>query len=441
MKKILILLAILVVGVSGSFFFFGSGKITDELKAEVDTQLQILQKNGFAIEERKIEKKSEHFVIHYVDPAKISHYLTSQNVDLSPDEAESLKGFKVGADISYLDGVYNAISADLYPLAFPESVMMQATPQDRKIMEKVIQEKVFLAHLDINKLLTAFKGSLKDINTTFESQDPLTLVSKGFTFGGTYKDHLLVSSSSNIRQFDLKSGKGVQIAIDNLHGKHEQKDKEGYHFVSSYTADKIILHDENALGTELKGVILKSFGETKNNLGSSGLTLRVENAQINEPRGKHLFQKLTLDISLENLSVAALEKMQQLDENDTEGFNAAFKKILSEEITLKVNKLSVEKVMESDMKQMIDGFDINAVVKADKVTDFKQLEENPFALLGIIDASIHLEFSNQLYLALQKRPELAMTMILFQPVPKDGKMLFDIEYKKGALKINGKRAL
>ncbi|MEA3419871.1 MAG: hypothetical protein U9Q90_10790 [Campylobacterota bacterium] len=439
MKKTLILLALIIVMALGSFFSFGSGKITDKLKTEVDTQLQILQKNGFVIEDRKIKKKGEHFVIHYADPARISDYLKTQNVDFSPEEAESLKGLKVAADITYLDGFYSAISADLYPLAFPDSVMEQATPKDREIMEKILREKIFLAHLDINKLFTEFRGSIKDIDTTFESQDPLTIISKGFTFSGTYDDHLLTSSSSDIKQFNLQTKSGIRIAVDNLHGEHEQKG--GYHYTSNYQIDKLVIHDENGRGAELKKGTLKSTGESKNGLASSGFTLNLESAEINEPQGKHLFHKLTSETTLENLSVAALDKMQQLDENDTEGFNSAFKELLAAGITLKVNKLSAEKVMESGNKEMIDGFDINAVVKVDKITDFKQLEENPLALLGIIDARIHLEFSDKLYIALQKRPELAMAMILFQPVSKDGKMIFDLEYKKGALKINGKRAL
>jgi hypothetical protein len=439
MKKILILFTIIIVGALGSFFFFGSEKITDELKAEVDKQVQILQKNGFAIEDRKIEKKREHFAIHYMDPIKISHFLKSQSIDFSPEEAESLRGLKIGVDIAYLDGVYNAISADLYPLSFPDSVMEQATPQDRTIMEKILKDRVFVAHLDINKLFTAFKGSIKDIDTTFESQDPLTIISKGFTFGGTFDDHLLVSSSSDIKQFTLQAKSGIRITLENMHGMHEQKG--GYSYVSNYTLDKMVLHDENALGAELEGIILQSSGETKNGLGSSGFMLKLKSAEINEPQGKHIFHDLTSEVMLENLSIAALDKMEQLDENDTEGFNNAFKELLAAGITLKVNKLSAKKVMESSNKEMIDGFDINAVVKIDKITDLKQLEENPFALLGIIDAKMHLEFSEKLYIALQKRPDLAMAMILFQPVSKDGKMMFDLEYRKGALKINGKQAL
>lgn len=437
MKKILILLTVLFIGALGYYFTFGSQKITDELKAQVDIQLQTLQKNGFAIEDREIEAKKEHFVLHYADPAKISRYFRSKNVDLSSEDAEAFKGLKFGVDLTYLEGAYSAVSADLYPVAFPLSSLQEATPGEKLIMEKIIREKIFLAHIDINKLFTAFKGYLKDIDTTFESEDPVTLVSKGFKFDGTYDEQFLTSSSNTIKQLSIATRSGTKFVLDKLKGEYEQEGKSRYDFTSEYKIDKLLFRDEIDKGITLKELTFKATGEAEKGLASSHFKFNLKSADINEPLGKHLFEDLTSKSSLENISIAALDKMEQLDPNDEVGFNIAFKELLAEGITLKVDELSVKKVREDGKGKMVDGFDINAVVKIDKVTNFKQLEENPFALLNIIDATMHLEFSNELYLVLQKRPELAIAMILFTPVPKGDKMLFDIEYKHGALKING----
>ncbi len=441
MKKILILLAVLFIGALGYYFAFGSQKVTDELKAQVEIQLQILQKNGFAVEDREIEAKKEHFVLHYADPVKIGRYFRSKNVDLSNEDAEAFKGLKIAADLSYLDGAYSAVSADIYPIAFPPSSLQEATPGEKMIMEKIIKEKIFLAHIDINKLFTAFKGYLKDIDTTFESEDPVTLISKGFKFDGTYDDQFLTSSSNTIKQLSIVTRSGTKFVLDKLEGEYEQEGKNRYDFTSEYKIGKLLFRDEIDKGITLKELTFKASGEAEKGLASSHFKFKLKSADINEPLGKHLFEDLTSKSSLENISIAALDKMEQLDPNDEVGFNAAFKELLAEGITLKVDELSVKKVREDGRGKMVDGFDINAVVKIDKVTNFKQLEENPFALLNIIDATIHLEFSNELYLILQKRPELAIAMILFTPVPKGDKMLFDIEYKHGALKINGQPVL
>ncbi|MEA3456848.1 MAG: DUF945 family protein [Campylobacterota bacterium] len=441
MKKILILLALILVGGAGYYFGFGAEKATEALKAQVEIQLQTLQKNGFAVEDRKIEAKKEHFVLHYSDPARIGRYFRSKNIDLSNEDAEAFKGLKIGIDLAYLDGVYSAVSADLYPVAFPLISVQEATPGERIIMERIIREKIFLAHIDVNKIFTAFKGHLKDIDTTFKSVDPITMVSKGFKFDGTYDEKLLTSSSNTIKHLSIATGSGTKFILEKLEGKYEQEGKSSYDFTSKHKVEKLLFRDEIDRGITLKKLTFKASGKAEKGLASSRFDFNIKSADINEPLGKHLFEDLDSKVSLENISIAALEKMEQLDPNDEEGFNEAFKELLAEGIVLKADEFSVKKVKDTERGKMIDGFDINAVVKINKVTNFKELEENPFALLNIIDSTMHLEFSKELYLLLQKRPELAIAMILFAPVSKGDKMLFDIEYKHGDLKINGQSAL
>ncbi len=441
MKKILILLALLLIGGVGYYFGFGAEKLTESLKAQVDTQLQTLQKNGFEIENRKVEKKSEHFVLHYADPIKISHYFKSKNIDIDDEDTQALQGMKVGVDLSYLDGAYSALSADLYPVAFPPALLQEADAGERKIMEKIIQEKIFLAHLDINKLFTAFKGYLKDIDSTFESEDALTLQSKGFAFAGTFDDTLLTSSSNTIKQLNISTKSGVVFKLKGLEGEYEQVGKNIYDFNSKYSLKSLRIHDENRQGAAIDELTFNSSGKAKDDLASSDFALHIKSVEVNEPQGKHLFEGVTNKVSLENLSISALTKMGQLKEEDTEGFNAALKELFAQGIIIKVDELSAKKVREGETGKMIDGFLVNAVIEVDKITNFKQLEENPFSLLNTFDATMHMEFSDDLYLTLQKRPELALAMILFSPVSKNGKMIFDVDYKDGALKINGKSAL
>jgi len=132
--------------------------------------------------------------------------------------------------------------------------------------------------------------------------------------------------------------------------------------------------------------------------------------------------------------------MGQLDANDTAGFNQAFKLLLSKGILLKMEEFSAKK-LQNDSKEMVDGFSSNGFVKIDKVTDFQALKANPFLLLDIIDAKVHIELSNAFYLTLQRRPEFLIASLLFTPVSKNNKQIFDIEYKHGSLIINGQKVL
>ncbi len=441
MKKILILIALVLIGGAGYYFGFGSQKAAETLKAQVNTQLQTLQKSGFEIIDRTIEAKKEHFVIHYARPDEIAQYFRSQNIDISDEDSKLFHGLKIGVDLSYLEGAYSALSADLYPVAFPYSLKSEVSKQGEKNLRKISNDKLFLAHIDINKLFTSFKGYLKDVNTTFEDREKLTVISRGFTFEGSYNDRFLTSSSNAVETLSFTSSSGAMFTLNNLKGSYEQNGKSLYDFESKYHIDQIRARGDNAEEMRVDQVDFDSSGRAKQAFAASDFSLHIKSIHTKEPAREHYMEDITGKASLKNLSVAALDKMKQLDSNDTEGFNEAFKMLLSKGVTLKVDELSVKKVKIPESGKMADGFLSSAIVRIDKVKDFKQLEENPFALLDIFNATAHLEFSDAFYFELRKQPEFAIATILFTPVSKNGKITFDVGYKDGGLKINGKPLL
>ena len=440
MKKLLIASVIVLAAGVGFYFTFGEAKLAKELKSRVDTQLQVLQKNGFEIEDRVVESKKEHFVIHYADPDKIAHYLRSKNIDLSDQDADSLKGLKVGVDLSYLKGAYSALSADLYPIAFPPALIRVENERGRNNLVRIAREKIFLAHIDIDKLFSSYKGYLKDVNETFKDIESVTIVSQGFKFSGTYNEHFLTSANNSISKLSLTDSHNEGFALESLEGSYEQNGKSIYDFTSGYTVGKLLVRDANGYGTTLNQLNLETSGKSEKDLASSFLNFRLASVDIRERQGKHRLEEITGKFSLENLSITALEKMEQLDENDTAGFNQAFELLLSKGIVLNMEDFSAKK-LQNGSGEMVDGFSTNGLVKIDKVTDFEALKSNPFLLLDIIDAKVHMELSNAFYLTLQKRPEFLILSLLFTPVSKENKQIFDIEYKHGSLRINGQKVL
>jgi len=440
MKKLFIAIALILAAGAAYYFTFGEAKITKELKARVDRQLQVLQKNGFEIEDRNIEAKKEHFVIHYADPDKIARYFRSKNIDLSDQDADSLKGLKVGVDLSYLEGVYSALSADIYPIAFPPALVRVENERGRNALVRIANEKLFLAHVDIDKLFTSYKGYLKDVNETFKDIESVKIVSQGFKFSGTYDEHFLTSATNSIDRLSVMDNHNAGFTLEKLKGTYRQNGKTIYDFRSEYNVDRLLVRDEYGYGVTLNKLDFETKGKSEKELASSALGFHLASADIRERQGKHRLEEINGKFSLENLSIAALEKMGQLDANDTAGFNQAFKLLLSKGILLKMEEFSAKK-LQNDSKEMVDGFSSNGFVKIDKVTDFQALKANPFLLLDIIDAKVHIELSNAFYLTLQRRPEFLIASLLFTPVSKNNKQIFDIEYKHGSLMINGQKVL
>ena len=440
MKKILILLIVLIAGGAGYYFGFGSAKVTEALKARVETELGVLQNNGFRIEDRKVEAKKEHFIIHYADPDKIAHYFRSKNINLSDEDAYTFKDLKIGVDLNYLKGAYSAVSADIYPVAFPPALIRTETRQGRNELDRIAKDKVFLVHIDINKLFTSFQGYLKDIDENFKDVESLKIVSRGFKFGGTFDKDLLTSSSNTVEKLSFTSNQEAEFALEKLKGSYTLNGKSIYNFSSNYTVGKIFFRDGNDQNMTLNDLTFDTRGIAEKGFASSSANFKLSSADIYEGQREHRLEDITGKFSLENLSIPALERMEQLDANDTEGFNQAFKSLLAKGIVLKMDEFSAKKIRDKNGK-MTDGFIINSVVRIDKVTDFKPIEENPFLLLDIIDATVHMEFSDALYAQMQRRPELAIVSLMFTPLSRDHKKIFDIEYKGGSLKINGKPIL
>ena len=90
-----------------------------KLKQQVNVQLTEIQANGFSLSVREIQKKKEHFVIRLDDPKKASVFLTQKGIQVQLEEAEELKGLKLGVDLVYLS---DTIALELYPVALPTNL-------------------------------------------------------------------------------------------------------------------------------------------------------------------------------------------------------------------------------------------------------------------------------------------------------------------------------
>jgi hypothetical protein len=159
---------IALIAVVVYYVFFGSSQLTQELKAEVNRELQTLESQGFVIEDREVSESKEHFEIVFDDTEKITDYLNAQGAALTEEESASLKGMKVGVDLAYLQDAYSAISCDLYPTTLPDTLTQgELTDEEKNTLAKInrlFQAKTFLLHIDINNLLDGFNGYVKDID-------------------------------------------------------------------------------------------------------------------------------------------------------------------------------------------------------------------------------------------------------------------------------------
>ena len=149
-----------------------------------------------------------------------------------------------------------------------------------------------------------------------------------------------------------------------------------------------------------------------------------------------------MDTSVNNINKKALEKLEKLSSKKMDN-NSSFeelipilKEMVKDNISIDIPNISIAKITNSG--KSFDGFKLKSLVKVEKNFDWKSLNNNPLALTNLINAKVNIEASTELVTILSSDPRAMVLMMIMQPVDKNGKKYYDIEFSKGSLKINGK---
>jgi hypothetical protein len=157
---------------------------------------------------------------------------------------------------------------------------------------------------------------------------------------------------------------------------------------------------------------------------------------------KTILNTIIMDTRLNNINKRALEELENrssknMDNNSSmEQFIPLLKELFKDNISIDIPNISVAKITNNG--KSFDGFKLKALVKAEKNFDWKSLDNNPLAVTNLINAKINIEASNELVTIISSDPRAMVMMMIMQPIDKNGKKYYDIEFSKGSLKINGK---
>jgi hypothetical protein len=438
MKKLGFGIVGLVLIASLYYFTAGSAQVTEEIKSQVNKELTTLQQNGFGVNDRKIKETEEHFVVSFDDTTKITSYLSSQGAQVSQEDILVFKGLKIGVDAKYLNDSYSALSLDIYPLELPESIMQEIKEEDKAAVERVkkmISTKTLLVHLDFNKLLSGFKGHVKDIHETFEEETKVTFISKGFKFEGDIEDEKVKTVRQTLELFSIEAEKELTIKLSNLTSNYTLTGPSPYDSKSAYSVKKIEIQGEPEFSMFMKNLNVSALSSVKNALLSSSIISKAEEIETTEDQKKYKMNDVLFDFKLENLDIASFEALQHVDVNDEQAINTLSQKILSKGITMEIPNFSAKKISE-DGKSM-DGFTLSSSLAIDKSFDINAVSQNPLAVLNALSSKTNISVSTELFTHLAQEPRAMMVLMLMPPVEKEGKKIYEIEFVKGKLTVNG----
>ncbi len=420
------------------YFTSGSTRVTEEMKKQVNHELTTLQQNGFGIENREVGKTQEHFILDFSEPEKIIAYLKHQGVQINTKNLSSLKGMKFAVDAKYLKDAYSALSTDISVKALPDEVVAALQKKDPGLLahiNKMIDNKSLLVHVDFNKLLNGFKGYVKDINETFSDDVSVNLLAQGMTFEGSLANEKLKTLKQHIAQLSLHADKAVEVVLKNLTATYTLTGATNYDAQTTYSVENLKAYAADDF--QMEGVNIKGTSTTAlhNKLLKSSASSTIEKITLQEKQNRYALTETSLDVTLDNLDIEAFEKLQKTDPRDRLAINKLSEQILTQGIELNISNLSSKEV--NIQHQPMGSFHLNAYGKIDSSLDLTAAQQNPLILLQALSAKTHIEASPALFSHLMQDPRAMMVMMLIPPQEKNGQKVYDLKYLKGKLTVNG----
>jgi len=260
------------------YFTVGSEQITQEIKTQVNSELATLEQNGFAIQDREIKESEEHFIITFDDPEKIVDFFTAQGAHMSMEDASTLKGMKIGVDAKYLNDTYSALSLDIYPLNIPTGITELDMDKDDKLvimqLNEILKKKSILIHVDFNKLLSSFKGHVRDIHETIQGENEVKFNMKGLTFDGEIEKGKLSKLDQIVKRVTFEAKDEAEIKLSELTSNYKRTGPNSYDSASGYSVKNIILSgidEKSKVLVSIDNMSADTITSIKNDLAQSSM--------------------------------------------------------------------------------------------------------------------------------------------------------------------------
>ncbi len=433
-------LAILGIVIVASIYYFsaGSEQIRVEMKAQINKELASLQTEGFSVQNREISEKKEHFILSFNEPEKISKFFTQKGAKVDAKEIEALKGLQVGIDVAYLSDAYSSVSFDMYPVTLPDVLTNPAlSEEDKKIvvqLKKILEKKALLVHLSVNKLGTGFKGYIKDIDETIQSDENAQLTVTGLTFSGDIKENKIVKMQQALKGFNMNVADELNMKLSNLTSDYTMTGKSLYDYTTDYSIEKVVLYAKSEFNILIDNLDVISKSSIKDGLATGSVQTKAKKIDITEAQRHTILETLVFNMKASNFDIKAFEQLEKIDVNNDQEMYAVMQQLISQGIELDISDFSIAKITTEG--QTIDGFSMNTTFKIDKSLNITALQQNPMLAINAINANLDIALSQGLFAMVAQHPQAVMAMMLFQPRDVNNQKVYKIELQNGSLKVN-----
>ncbi|MBN2817167.1 MAG: DUF945 family protein [Campylobacterales bacterium] len=455
MKKMLLSLLIVVVAVAvlpliGNSF----------MKNAIDARLEQLNSYGVTVSKEQSQSQylntQRHFEFLLEDADKFVAYLNKYaDSQLPPYVNAMFEGVLIGADIEYSNFPFaKAVIIDIYPMSLSEEMSQNLQKEDLDFynyIQKVLQAKGVLYHIEYNVLSEDFNGYIQDIKEAYTLKDgsELKVNLEGATFSGNGELVAPKRLSTDLKMITIEliqQSEKLLFDITGLKSASNYDSKSTY--VSSMECANAVLKvqgtasDAEFVMNELK---LNASSNTQNDFAQLASKSSIQKLFVASKQIDFSVSDFNMDIGVDKLdkksfleTLDIFSKMKNMqDPQLAKEFEESFIALLSKGFLFNIADLSVSDVSLQGGEHLKHS-ELKSQITLIEDKDFAQkMQMTPLLLASNVSMLTNLRLSEEMFTKITNMKPLPVQFQTY--IKRDGSdYIFDVEYKNGQVSINSK---
>ncbi len=363
---------------------------------------QDINAGGWLIKDRKKRNTGESFITILTE-SSVDTNLSKENHKTKDDD---ITGLSIYNDINYTENSFNAIST-LKSFPYDSDI----NNSDYLILEKFINDKIFLINSNYNTIDYRYQVSLKDINLSIPGK--VNVVTKNIKINGYYDQNNLIKQES---KFTINSINIMPLAA-NILGEYFKI--ENFKVISESVANGENLNLNYTISMDL----LDSFiNKEHTKIEKSNLSITIGNLNLKAYKALVEF----LQVNRENL-----EKIDELQILALELFAR------STDIYIEISDLSINKIAIEDEEMGPVKISAKVLLKGTKEL-IQMITINPEFALAALTMKGKIELDKDILKEIYKEDKTVGSLAFLFAKYENESVIYDATYQEGKLMINGK---
>lgn len=455
MKKSVIIVLIIIV-VIGMLPIIGNSFMSKT----IDDKLTALK--SFGLETTSDESNStylntsRHFEFLLKDSQKFVNYLKKySDAQIPPYVNAMLDGVLLGADLTYSNLPFaKAVTIEIYPLSLSHE--MQASIRETDLafsayIDKFLQSKGVLYHINYNLLNDDFDGYVKDIQVSYKLDGGLQLDVKlqKATFKGNGEliaPNQLISKVKKLELNAIKDSKELSIVLNKFTSKSNFESQNTYITSAEFKNIELFVRGtQEDLNVTIDEVKINASSNAQGKTAELNSRTSIKEMYFSSEDMVFNLKGFALDLALNNLDKLKYEELRLLvSKNSNLNSPISQREIQNSMLNLLAKGLVFE-IADFSLKSVntqrlgdLKGFEIKSEItfKADDTLKQK-IQISPLLALAGININTNIKISKEIYTEFLKNQSMLAGLGKYAKV--DGNdYIFDISLIDSKIVVNGK---